>query len=118
MAWMLYSHWAGGVIRRQIRVPATKPNGIGVFGESTNPMTLRRGAVGTIVNILAEGSGCPDYVRFKGLPLDWSFAAEVIIEKTKNPEIVWKDLQMAGTTGKEIRVVIPRRVMDELEIEH
>ena len=50
MAWMLYRHWNGGVIRRQMRVPVTKPNGIGVFGNSTNPLTLRRGAVGTIVN--------------------------------------------------------------------
>ena len=118
MAWMLYRHWNGSVIRRQVRVPASKPNGIGAFGASTNPLTLRRGAVGTIVNVLAEGARCPDYVKFKGYTLDWNFAAEVVIEKSKNPVIVWKDLQTMGTVGKEIMVVIPRRVMDEMEIEH
>ena len=76
------------------------------------------GAVGTIVNVLAEGARRPDYVKFKGNALDWNFAAEVLIEKSKNPEIVWKDLQTVGMGGKEVTVLIPRQVMDDLEIEH
>lgn len=116
MGWTIYRNWSGAVTGRTIRVPQAMRLGIAAYGPSANPLTLRAGAVGTIVNVLPAGAGAPSYVKFKG-PIPWGLAAEVTIARARNADVVWRDLATVAMTGAEARVVIPRNVLDNLEIE-
>jgi hypothetical protein len=98
----------------RIRVTAASGVGIACYGASFNPLHLRPGAIGKIINILPKGASKPGYVKFS-TPLGWTYAAEVLLRKSENPPVVWKDF---GLPSEEALVVITRRVLDGMEIEH
>ena len=115
---MLYKNWSGAVISARIRVPTTRPAGVSAFGLSQNPLSLRPGAIGTIVNILPENSArWPSYVRFTGL-FNLSYAAEVVFKKSQNTDVMWKDFKTVHMNDDETTVVLVRPVLDNLEIEY
>lgn len=118
MPWMLYANWSGGVNNARIRVPITRPAGVSAFGLSQNPLSLRPGAIGTIVNILPENSTrWPSYVRFTG-SFNLSYAAEVVFKKSQNSDVMWRDFKTVHMNDDETTVVIVRSALDNLEIEY
>jgi hypothetical protein len=117
MSWVPYKLWAGNVVQRRIRVPADVSS-ISALGLSTNALHLRRGAVGTIENILSENSRRPEFVRFSGSKLDLTYAAEVSFERAENAAIVWMDLKTALMKSDSTTVLILRPSLDRMEIEY
>jgi hypothetical protein len=115
---MLYKNWSGAVINARVRVPATSPVSVSAFGLSQNPLRLRPGAIGIIVNVLPENSvRWPSYVRFTG-SFNLSYAAEVVIKKSQNSDVMWKDFKTVHMNDDETTVVLVRPVLDNLEIEY
>jgi hypothetical protein len=114
---MLYRDWSGQVTGARIRVPTTIAVGIAAYGPSANPISIRAGAVGTIVDILPEGGRTPTYVRFPRLP-NLALAAEVRYRRGENTAVMWKDFYVSTMKEDEALVVIPRGSLDALEIEY
>lgn len=116
MPWVSYRQWNGAVNGKRVRVPIALRSGIAAYGSSMNPLTMRAGTVGQVTNILAERSAKPDFVRFPG-PLDCSFAAILTVRQADNPGVLWQDFVSAQMSGGEAQVVVPRKVLDVMEIE-
>jgi hypothetical protein len=117
MAWISYRVWTGPVIGAKLRVPSTAAVGVAAFGPSFNALSLRAGAIGTILNILPEGGSTPEYVKFPRPP-NLSLAAEVRYRRQDNTPVMWSDFRGGTSTEEELVVVIPRRALDGLEIEY
>lgn len=118
VAWTLYRNWAHNVIRMRIRVLQV-PNGSACYGPSVSAMTLRPGSIGTITNILPENPTLPSYVKFRGHKLDWTHAAEVLIQRADNTDLMWREFSNMLVEGDEAMVLITHRaLMTSFEIEY
>jgi len=117
MPWTRYGNWTGPVNKRRIRVPPALSSGVACFGLSRTALTLRAGAIGTLVDILPVGAPTPNYVRFPG-PLATAYAGEVLIRRADNAPVVWADLRNALMSPDETTVLIPRATLDQMEIEY
>jgi hypothetical protein len=117
MAWTQWKLWAGPVIGARIRIPQSLSGAIPAYGRSENPISIRRGAVGTVLDILPEGSSKPIYVHFQGR-VNYSLAAQVLFRKAENSESIWKDMWNLRMPAGECDAVISYPFLDEIEIEY
>jgi len=116
MPWMLYKNWSGNVLKAKIKIPDAIPNGISGFGKSLSPISLRSGSIGYIVNILPENKK-PHYVNCS-VPIDYTYAAEIRFVRSENTEVMWKQFSNMHMSDSEETVVIPKKILDNLEIEY
>lgn len=116
MPWINYSLWNGAVNGKRVRVPTAERAAVPAYGCSINPLSMRPGTIGHLTNILAERSAKPDFVKFPG-QIDWSFAAVLTVRRADNPGVLWQDFVTSLMTGDESQVVVPRKVLDLMEIE-
>lgn len=115
---MLYQNWTHNVIRRRVRVlPGS--TGSPCYGPSMSALILRSGAIGTIMNILPENSTMPSYVKFSGHKLDCTHAAEVLLQRSDNAGVMWKDFANMHVQGDETMVLVTyRALVSSFEIEY
>jgi len=85
------------------------------YGPSENAIGIPSGAIGTVVNVLPEGSLKPRNVQFRG-PVNYSLAAQILFRKSDNS--LWKDFHNVRMPNYECEVVIPYPFLDEIEIEY
>src|SRR5262245_43169707 len=105
--WTRYSSWTGAVNGARIRVPIGRLS-VPAYGLSENPLVLRAGAAGKILNIIPSGASKPPYVQFRGV-LNLDYAGEVLIRRSENTITVWRDLVTRRMDPNETTVLVLRK---------
>lgn len=111
MKWIPYKTWSGGVLGKQVRVPLSYPSFVTCYFERRGyqplALNLRAGAVGTLIQVLEEGTTLHGFSK----PIDLTYAIEFEVRQSENSEVMWKDFANAYMPDGQATVVITKKLL-------